>query len=102
MSSDVDASPLHPVVSREWRLNPAYIEVLLHCHCHCGDLPNRDAPFVVDALREFVRHGLIVQSNAFDHGWNTTAKGKSLVKMLCRTPLPVEAMQDPRTGEIVG
>ncbi len=29
MSSDVDASPLHPVVSRRWRLSPAYISVLL-------------------------------------------------------------------------
>jgi hypothetical protein len=100
--SDVDASPLHPVVSREWRLSPAYIEVLLHCHCHCSDLPNRDAPVVADALRDFMRHGLIVWSDRFDHGWQTTAKGRALVEMLCRTPLPVDVLQDPRTGETVG
>jgi hypothetical protein len=102
MISDFDASPLHPVVSREWRLTPAYIEVLLHCHCHCSDFPNRGAPVVVDALRDFMRHGLIACSDRFIHGWQTTAKGKALVEMLCRTPLPVDVLQDPRTGETVG
>jgi len=56
MSSDVDASPLHPVVSRRWRLSPAYISVLLHCYCRCDEIPNRNAPVIVDALREFIEY----------------------------------------------
>lgn len=102
MSSDVDASPLHTVVSRKWRLTPAYIEVLLHCHCHCDDLPRRDAPVTVNALRDFADSGLIESSIQRDSGWQTTAKGKALVEMLCSTPLPVAAFVDPRAGVIVG
>ena len=104
MISDVDASPLHPVVSRKWRLSPAYISVLLHCHCHCDEIPNRGAPVVVDALREFMEYGLIVKGGMYPHGFETTPKGRALVEMLCSTPLPVaiSGFQDPRTGHWIG
>jgi len=83
MSSDVDASPLHPVVSRRWRLSPAYISVLLHCYCRCDEIPNRNAPVIVDALREFIEYGLIVAGGQCDHGFEVTPKGRALVQ---RTP----------------
>jgi hypothetical protein len=104
MSSDVDASPLHPVVSRRWRLSPAYISVLLHCYCRCDEIPNRNAPVIVDALREFIEYGLIVAGGQCDHGFEVTPKGRALVQMLCSTPLPdeINGFQDPRTGQWVG
>jgi len=104
MSSDVDASPLHPVVSREWRLSPLSIGVLFHCHCHCDEIPRREAPAVQDALQQFLTLGLIEDSDRFDHGFQTTPFGRSLVEMICKTPLPVEVsgFKDPRTGQWVG
>jgi hypothetical protein len=104
MSSDIDASPLHPVVSREWRLSPLSMNVLFHCHCHCDEMPRRDAPAVIDAIKQFMAFGIIERSDRFDHGYQTTPAGKALVEMLCKTPLPVSVSgyKDPRTGQWVG
>jgi hypothetical protein len=104
MISDVDASPLHPVVSRKWRLSPAYIELLLHCHCYCGPLPRPDAPVTGEGVAMLKEHGMIEESDRCDHGWTTTARGKALVQLLCETPPPEKftSFLDPRTGRRVG
>lgn len=104
MSNDVDASPLHRVVSRGWRLSPAYIEILLHCHCHCEPIPRLDAPVTADALAMFEEYGIVEKADRFEHGWATTPRGRALVDLLCETPLPEEftSFLDPRTGRRVG
>jgi hypothetical protein len=104
MSDDVDASPLDRVVIRAWRLCPAYIEVLLHCHAHCEPIPRLHAPVVVDALELLQQFGLIEADDHSGSGWRTTARGLAFVDLLCYTPIPVEAtvFLDPRTGRRIG
>jgi hypothetical protein len=104
MSSGVDASPLHPVVIREWRLTPACIALLLHCHCLCGPFPFPDGPVTVECLAMLKEHGIIEESDRSENGWTTTTRGKSLVQLLCETPIPEKSTSflDPRTGRRIG
>lgn len=104
MSNDVDASPMDRVVIRAWRLCPAYIEILLHCHAHCEPIPRLDAPVTRDALEMLEQFGMIEADDHSGSGWLTTAKGRALVDLLCDTPIPVEATTflDPRTGRRIG
>lgn len=104
MSIDVDASPLDRVVIRSWRLCPAYIEILLHCHAHCEPIPRLDAPVTRDALAMLEEFGMIEVDDHSGSGLTTTARGRALVNLLCETPIPVETKTflDPRTGRRIG
>lgn len=76
---------------------PNNIEVLLHYHVYPSTHPRISAPAVQDATQMLLACGAI---KPVDNHYTTTRKGAAWVKLLCRTPEPVEAYID-QYGEII-
>jgi hypothetical protein len=80
-------------------MTPAEIEVLLHYYYSADPSPRLHAPIVQSSIKMFVFNGMLKEGGSA--GYETTSRGKALVKMLCLTPYPEREVRwiDPRTGK---
>jgi hypothetical protein len=83
------------------RTPPIYIEVILHCYYSPEPIPREEAPAVQDAIARFLRAGMIEQVDPGRYGskYQTTARGKAWVEMICATPYPEQVRRNPVTSE---
>ncbi len=77
-------------------MTPTEIEFLIHCHVSLVGHPYLSAPSIKDAIEMFIKAGIIVGVKDSTGVYTTTEKGEFLVKMLCKTPFPVNTWCDPR------
>lgn len=68
-------------------MTPNHIEILLHYHVSPVEHPRASAPAVIQATREMVIDGLLVQSVGFNI-FHTTERGAAHVKQICELKLP--------------
>ena len=85
----------------EWRLSPAFIELLIHINAYPRPLDNPDAPVTKEGLCLMLHHSLIKEDPGRPSGYWTTERGRALIDMLCSTPLPEKRYVDPRTSSII-
>ena len=73
----------------------------------CEPFPSVASPAAQESLERFVAHGILkAQSSPSGYittpsGYITTPRGAAYVAMICATHMPVSALVDPRTGEVV-
>lgn len=76
------------------------IQVLLHFHVSPEPYPRANAPAVQDAIKMFLKEGMIVErdeQSGLGMAYDTTIRGRAYVEMLKHTPFPVCVWMDPRT-----
>ena len=74
------------------RISPAYLEILIHCHCVPSPIEDSDA------VELFLRDG-IIEPDPRRNGpgmYQTTDKGAAWLEMMLATPYPVNKWIDPR------
>jgi hypothetical protein len=81
-------------------MTPIEITFLIHCHVFCEPYPN-PSPVVNRTIERFSQQGLIVPTAGENNMFETTDRGKALVKMICTTPFPELQWIDPRTKEAI-
>jgi hypothetical protein len=80
-------------------MTPLEIELLLHVYARAGEIENRDAPAVRDALTNFLRDDLIALKQVHEpgrHPFEIMPRGEALVGHLCDVPLPVSHWARPQ------
>jgi len=82
-------------------MTPLEIDVLLHCHVRPAPHPRINAPAVVEAIEMFLDKGIIERHSACNRAflnvgmyYQTTDRGKAIVKLLCSTPFPTQKWVD--------
>lgn len=79
-------------------MTPLEINLLLHVYARAGEIENRDAPAVREALTEFLRSDLIELREVHEpghHPFKILPRGQAMVDHLCETPLPVASWSRP-------
>ena len=80
--------------------SPSDIEVLIHCHALPEVHPRITAPAVEDALRRFLRDG-IIETYGQKGMYTTTMKGKAWLEMILETPYPELEYVNPLTKKFI-
>lgn len=70
-------------------MTPYEINLLLHFHCCVGPWPRKDAPLYRPTVDRMFSDGLIQQTPHLESDYETTERGKAMVKHLCAVQLPV-------------
>ena len=80
--------------------SPSDLEVLLHCNYSPEPHPRQAANAVQSALHKFLENGLI-ECAITKGAYNTTARGKAYIQMLCTTPYPEQCWVNPLTKAVI-
>lgn len=75
-------------------MTPNEINVLLHYHVCIEEHPRVNARAIEKAIKFWISHGVFTEDGM--GVIKVTEKGRTLVEMLCSTPLPVMSWKDPR------
>ena len=75
----------------ESEMTPLEIEVLIHCHSCPAPHPRLNAPTVAGTITEFKNQEVIRRVKNY---WETTDKGKAMIRLLCSIPLPTQQWID--------
>ena len=80
-------------VCRHWTLYQ--MEILIHFHVSPSPFPRWDAPAFRETVDDLFANGLI-EPRGEPRCYDTTARGKALIRMWQETPLPEAKFVDPR------
>lgn len=75
-------------------MTPNDLEVLIHCYVSPERHPRIDAPAVREAIKKFIRDGII------DERHRTTEKGEAWLELILRVPYPKKAYVDEE-GKVI-
>ena len=84
------------------RTTPSDIETILHFYYSPEPHPRESAPAVKNAILGFLSDGMIEEVEPGQYGgkYQTTARGKAWVEMICSTPYPEQVWRNPTTKEV--
>jgi hypothetical protein len=77
-------------------VTPLHLLLMIHYHAVAEEVPNKDAPAVIEYTNQLASHGLIIGSFSSPSGYRSTARGAKWLQMLEETPLPENEWTDPR------